>query len=330
MLRRLFGLLIAAAALVFAVLLSIAVGSKDIPLGVVIDALFDNTGRGDAFVVWDLRVPRTAVGVSVGVAFGVAGALIQALTRNPLADPGILGVNAGAAFAVALGIAVFGAISISGYVWFAFAGALIVTVVVYVIGSAGRSSADSLQLTLAGVAVAAVLSGIVTAMVLADPEAFDLMRNWQAGSTSGRGWDVLVPVLPFLFVGTVLAFVAAGALNAIALGDDSARSLGVHVVRTRIVVIVAVTLLAGGATAIAGPIAFVGFVTPHVARWIVGPNQRWILAYTLLLAPTMVLTADVLGRVVIRPAEIPVGIVTAFIGAPLLIVLVRRQRASGL
>jgi len=128
----------------------------------------------------------------------------------------------------------------------------------------------------------------------------------------------------------VLAFVAAGALNAIALGDDSARSLGVHVVRTRIVVIVAVTLLAGGATAIAGPIAFVGFVTPHVARWIVGPNQRWILAYTLLLAPTMVLTADVLGRVVIRPAEIPVGIVTAFIGAPLLIVLVRRQRASGL
>jgi iron complex transport system permease protein len=329
-LRRLLGLLLAAAALALVVLASIAVGSKDIPLPVVVEALFHNTGVGDAYVVWDLRVPRTAVGVAVGLALGVSGALIQALTRNPLADPGILGVNAGAAFAVAVGIAVFGVTSIGGYVWFAFAGALVVTVVVYLIGSAGRSSADPAQLTLAGVAVGAVLTGIVTAMVLADPQSFDLMRNWQAGSISGRGWDVLVPVLPFLALGTLLGIAATGALNAVALGDDTARSLGVSVVRTRVLVIVAVTLLAGGATAIAGPIAFVGFVTPHVARWIVGPDQRWILAYTLFLAPALVLGADVVGRIVIRPAEIPVGIVTAFIGAPVLIVLVRRQRASGL
>lgn len=328
--RRLLGLVLAAAVLAFALLASIAVGAKDISLTVVIDALLHNTGQGDAYVIWDLRLPRTAVALAVGVALGGAGALIQALTRNPLADPGILGVNAGAAFAVAVGIGVFGVSTIRGYIWFAFAGALVVTVVVYVIGSAGRGSADPAQLTLAGVAVGAVLSGIVTAMVLSDPQAFDRMRNWNAGSVVGRGWNVLVPVLPFLIVGAVLAVASTGALNAIALGDDVARSMGVNVTRIRIVVIISVTLLAGGATAIAGPIGFVGFVCPHIARWIVGPHQRWILAYTLFFAPTMVLVADVVGRMVIRPGEFPVGIVTAFVGAPVLIVLVRRQRATGL
>ncbi len=316
--------------LLLLLVLSIAVGSKDISLPVVLDAQVNNTGQGDAYVIWDMRIPRTVVGLAVGVALGVAGALIQALTRNPLADPGILGVNAGAAFFVALGVAVFGVTSVSGYVWFAFAGALLVTVAVYVIGSAGRGGADPVQLTLAGVALGAVLSGIVTAMVLLDPRAFDRMRNWNAGSIVGRGWDVLLPVVPFLVLGVLLAIVAVSSLNAIALGDDLAASLGANVTRTRILVIFAVTLLAGGATAVAGPIGFVGLMVPHIARWIVGPDQRWILAYTILLAPCLVLAADILGRVVIRPGEFPVGIVTAFVGAPVLILLVRRKRASGL
>ena len=328
--RRLVGVLVVAALLSFLLLLSIAVGSKDIPLGIVIDSLLQNSGQGDAYVIWDMRIPRTVVGLCVGIALGVAGALIQALTRNPLADPGILGVNAGAAFFVALGIAVFGVTSISGYVWFAFAGALVVTVAVYLIGSAGRGGADPVQLTLAGVALSAVLSGILTAMVLADPRTFDRMRSWNAGSIVGRGWDILLPVLPFLVIGVLLAAVAASALNAIALGDDLARSLGANITRTRILVIVAVTFLAGGATAIAGPIGFVGLMVPHITRWFTGPNQRWILAYTLLLAPSLVLAADIVGRIVIRPGELPVGIVTAFVGAPVLILLVRRKRASGL
>ena len=311
-------------------LLSVAVGSKNIPLPVVIDALADNTGQGDAFVVWDLRIPRTAVGLAVGLALGVSGALIQALTRNPLADPGILGVSAGAAFFVALGVAVFGVTSVSGYVWWAFAGALVVTVAVYVIGSAGRGGADPVRLTLAGVALSAVLYGIVTAMLLTNPRAFDQMRNWNAGSIVGRGWDVLLPVLPFLLLGVLFAILAVGSLNTIALGDDLAKSLGTNITRTRVLVILAVTLLAGGATAIAGPIGFVGLMVPHVARWIVGPDQRWILAYTLLLAPSLVLAADILGRVVMRPGEFPVGLVTAFVGAPVLILLVRRRKASGL
>lgn len=316
--------------LLLLLLLSVAVGSKNIPLADVIAALGENTGHGDVYVVWDLRIPRTVAGLAVGIALGVAGALIQALTRNPLADPGILGVNAGAAFFVAIGVAVFGVTSTQGYVWFALAGALVVTVAVYMIGSAGRGGADPVQLTLAGVALGAVLGGVVTAMVLLDPQAFDRMRNWNAGSVVNRGWDVLLPVAPFLVGGVLLAVVAAPGLNAIALGDDLARSLGANVLLTRIIVIVAVTLLAGGATAIAGPIGFVGLMVPHIARWIVGPDQRWILAYTLLLAPSLVLAADVLGRVVIRPGEFPVGIVTAFVGAPVLIVLVRRRKASGL
>ncbi|MGO1971442.1 MAG: iron chelate uptake ABC transporter family permease subunit [Propionibacteriaceae bacterium] len=328
--RRLLGLLAATAGLVILLLLSVAVGSKNIPLGVVLEALAHNTGQGDAHVVWNMRIPRTVVGLAVGIALGIAGALIQALTRNPLADPGILGVNAGAAFFVALGVAVFGVTSISGYVWFAFVGALVVTVAVYLIGSAGRGGADPVQLTLAGVALGAVLSGAVTAMVLIDAEAFDQMRNWNAGSTVGRGWDILLPVLPFLVLGIIVAGVAAAALNAISLGDDLARSLGANITRTRILVVVAVTLLAGGATAIAGPIGFVGLIVPHIARWIVGPDQRWILAHTLVLAPSLVLAADILGRLVIRPGEFPVGIVTAFVGAPVLIVLVRRKKASGL
>jgi len=327
---RFIGLLIAAALVVLLLLMSIAVGSKNIPLSAVVEALADDTGEGDAYVVWDMRIPRTVTGFCVGLALGVAGALIQALTRNPLADPGILGVNAGASFFVALGVAAFGVTSVHGYVWFAFVGALLVTVAVYLIGSAGRGGADPVQLTLAGVALGAVLSGAVTAMVLIDPRSFDTMRNWNAGSVAGRGWDVLLPVLPFLVIGLLLAALAASALNAIALGDDLARSLGANVTLTRMIVIAAVTLLAGGATAVAGPIAFVGLMIPHVARWIVGPDQRWILAYTLMLAPALMLAADILGRLVIRPGEFPVGIVTAFVGAPVLIVLVRRRKASGL
>jgi iron complex transport system permease protein len=327
--RRLAGLLIAVAALSILLLLSVSVGSKDIPADVVIDALLDRSGQGDA-VIWDMRIPRTVIGLAIGITLGVSGALIQALTRNPLADPGILGVDAGAAFFVTLGVGVFGISAVSGYVWFAFAGALVVTVAVYVIGSAGRGVADPIHLTLAGVALGAVLTGFVTALILMDPNTFDRLRNWSAGSLVGRGLDVFLPVLPFLVVGVLLAAFVAPSLNAIALGEDLARSLGTNVALARALVIVAVTLLAGGATAIAGPIGFVGLMVPHVARWFTGPDQRWILAYTVLLAPSLVLAADILGRIVIRPGEFPVGIVTAFVGAPVLILLVRRRKASGL
>jgi iron complex transport system permease protein len=284
--RRLLGFLIALVLLLLAIMLSLMIGSRDIPVGTVWNALLGaDTGR-DAGVVTTLRVPRTVLGLLVGIALGVAGALIQAVTRNPLADPGILGVNSGSAFAVALGVGVFGVTAPSGYIWFAFGGALVTTVVVYVIGSIGKGSVSPAQLTLAGVALGAVLSGITSALLLMDQETFSVIRAWEAGSFADRGWDVIRSTAPFLLVGLVVALCLGPALNTVALGDDLAHALGTKVVRTRVLSLLAITLLAGTATAMAGPIAFVGLMIPHVARWIVGPDQRWIMSYAVLLAPT--------------------------------------------
>lgn len=322
---------VAALALVATILLSIAVGSKDIPLPTVIEALFAyNDANDDHAIIIALRVPRTLLGLLVGAALGLSGALIQALTRNPLADPGILGVNAGAAFAVTIGVGFFGVGTISGYVWFAFAGAIGATVLVYAVGSVGRGGATPIRLTLSGIAVGAVLSGISSGLALLDPETFDRLRFWNAGSLGVTGFDPVFAVAPFLIVGMLLALVVARPLNAIALGDDLATSLGANIARTRAIVVVAVTLLAGAATAAAGPISFVGLMVPHVARWLIGPDQRWIVAFTILLSPILLLSADIVGRVVMRPGELQVGIVTAFVGAPVLILLARRRKVSGL
>ncbi|WP_247628514.1 iron chelate uptake ABC transporter family permease subunit [Microbacterium croceum] len=317
-------------ALALAVVLSLLIGANPIPPSALWDALH---GRGDAetnYVLFELRIPRTAVGLVAGAALGVAGALIQAFTRNPLADPGILGVNAGAALAVALGVAFLGLRDASEFIWLAFLGALVVTVAVYLVGSSGRGAADPLRLTLAGVALGAVLSGITTGLTLSDPEAFDSMRSWNAGSLLGRGFDVLLPILPFLLFGLVIALGLTAGLNAVGLGDDIARAQGANVLGIRIGVIVAVTLLAGGATALAGPISFVGLMVPHVIRWTFGVDQRLIIPLSAVLAPIVVLLSDVLGRVIIAPAEVPVGIVTALVGAPVLIALARRRKASSL
>lgn len=324
------GFAVLGALLIVAVALSLTVGSNPLALGTVLDVLRGGGSAEARYVVADLRVPRTVAGVVVAAALGAAGALVQAYTRNPLADPGILGVNAGAAFAVAVGVAFFGLRDISTFVWWAFAGALVVTLAVSAIGSAGRGAADPLRLTLAGVALGAVLAGLTTGMTLSNPDAFDRMRSWNAGSLLGRDLDVVGAVVPFVIVGLVLALILAPGLNALALGDDVARAQGARVGVIRIGVILAVTVLAGAATALAGPISFVGLMVPHVARWMFGVDQRLILAVSMLAAPIVVLTSDVLGRILIAPAEIPVGIVTAFVGAPVLIALARRRKASTL
>ncbi|MFK0245365.1 FecCD family ABC transporter permease [Amycolatopsis azurea] len=327
--RRLFGLVVALVVLAVLLVLSVMIGSTAIAPSVVWDALVGSTAGIDQFAIRDYRLPRTIVGLVVGVALGLSGALIQALTRNPLADPGVLGVHAGASFAVTVAVGLLGVSDVHGYLWFAFAGALIVTLVVLAIGST-RQGSSPVVMVLAGVCVGAVLGGAREALQLTDPAAFDAMRNWNAGSTAGRPLDVVWPVLPFFAVALVLAFAVSGSLNAMALGDEVAVAQGVRLARTRVLAIIALTLLAGGATAIAGPIGFVGLMVPHVARWIVGPHQRWIFAYSAVLGPCLLLASDILGRLVIRPGEIPAGIVTAFLGAPVLIVLARRKKARGL
>lgn len=323
------GLVVALVALLVLLVLSVMIGSTAIPPSVVWDALFHPSADIDQFAIRDYRLPRTIVGLVVGVALGLSGALIQALTRNPLADPGILGVHAGASFAVTVAVGVLGVRDVQGYLWFAFAGALIVTLMVLALGSTRRGQSP-VVMVLAGVCVGAVLGGARESLQLTNPDAFDAMRSWNAGSIAGRPLEIVWPVLPLLAVALVLTMIASGALNAMSLGDDLAVSQGVRVVRTRVLTVAAITLLAGGATAIAGPIGFVGLMVPHVARWIVGPDQRWIFAYSMLLAPSLLLASDILGRIVLAPGEIQVGVVTAFVGAPVLIALVRRKKASGL
>nr|WP_238355493.1 iron chelate uptake ABC transporter family permease subunit [Kribbella sandramycini] len=308
---------------------SVLIGSTSISPAVVWKALFDPTADIDQFAIRDFRLPRTVAGLVVGIALGVAGALIQALTRNPLADPGILGLNAGASFAVSVAIALLGIRDIQSYMWFAFGGTLIVTLMVLALGSTRRGQSP-VMMVLAGLCVGSVLGGAGSALELTNPDAFDAMRSWNAGSVVSRPLELIWPILPFFAIGLVLAFLVSGPLNAMALGDEVAAAQGVQLVRTRILAIIALTLLSGGATAIAGPISFIGLMVPHVARWIVGPHQRWIFAYSVLLAPSLLLVSDILGRVVMRPGELPVGIVTAFVGAPVLIALVRQKKASGL
>ncbi|MFT3799109.1 FecCD family ABC transporter permease [Microbacterium sp.] len=309
---------------------SLAFGANPLGVDAVWHGLWHPDDSDASIIVWTLRLPRTVVGIVVGAAFGVAGALIQALTRNPLADPGILGVNAGAGFAVTIGVGLFGLSGITGYIWFAFLGAAAATILVYVIGTAGRGTVSPVTLVLAGVALSAVLIGISTFLTLIDKYLFESVRNWGVGSIARTSLEDAAAVVPFLLLGLVIAVALSGPLNAIALGDELAASLGTKVMRTRVLGIVAVTLLAGGATALTGGIAFVGLMIPHIVRWFTGPDQRWIIAYSALAAPVLVLVADVIGRVVARPGEIEVGIVTAVIGAPVLIALVRTRQASAL
>ena len=326
---RALGLLVIVAALAAVCLASVVIGSNPLSPGRALEALVHPDGSEASAIVWSLRVPRTVLGLLTGASFGVAGALIQALTRNPLADPGILGVNVGAGLAVTVGVAFLGISTAAQYVWLAFAGAALATLLVYMVGAAGGHLSPE-TLVLAGVALGGVLGGVTNFLNLIDPETFQALRTWGLGSIVVTSTRDVWAVAPFLLAGMVLAVGLSGALNSIALGDDLATSLGTNVVRARILGIVAVTLLAGGATALTGGIGFIGLMVPHMVRWCVGPDQRWILSYSILCAPVLLLASDILGRVVARPGEIQAGIVTAVIGAPVLIALVRRRKASGL
>lgn len=314
--------------LVLVCLASIAIGAKALPLSEVWHGLFHFSGTGGDVLVRDVRVPRTVLGLLVGAALGLAGAVMQALTRNPLAEPGLLGVNAGAAAAVVSAISFFGVTSLTGYVWFAFAGAAIVSVAVYLLG--GSRSANPVRLALAGTAVTAALFGYVNAVQLLDAAALDRLRFWTVGSLASATTETVGKVWPFIALGVLIALLIARPLNALEMGDDTARALGARLTRTRVLAMAAVTLLCGAATAACGPIVFIGLMIPHLVRTLTGPDMRWILPYAAVLSPVLLLGADVVGRVVARPSELQVGIVTALLGGPVFIHLVRRKRMAQL
>jgi iron complex transport system permease protein len=322
---------LAVGVLAAACLLSIAVGSRPLSPEQVLQALL-HPGRGDEItaIVIGTRVPRTVVGLVAGAALGVAGALMQGITRNPLADPGILGINSGAALAVVVAITAFGVTGTAAQLPFAFGGAAVAAVVVYGVASAGRRGASPVALALSGAVVAAAIGSVTTAVLLTDNAVLDQLRFWQVGGLAGRGLPVAGAVAIPIGVGLVLALSLGRSLNVLALGDELAASLGQRVVVARILGAVAVVLLAGGATAAIGPIGFVGLAVPHAVRRLTGPDYRWTLPLCAVASPVLLLVADVIGRVIAWPGEVQVGIVTAVIGAPVFIVLVRSRAVRGL
>lgn len=327
-LGRGFSLLLGLAALLAVIVASLVFGVRDLDPSVVMRALLGQEEGSGATIVWELRMPRTILGFVVGCALGLAGLVMQGLTRNPIADPGILGVSSGAALAVVLGIAFFGVTEPSAYLWYALAGAALASLAVYALGAAGGGQLSPLRLTLAGAVISAFLASISTAILVLDDATLDRFRFWDVGSLADREPTVLAAVLPVLVAGIVLALAMSRALDALALGDDVARALGQRVLLVRTIGAIAIVLLAGGAVAAAGPIVFVGLMVPHAARAVAGAETRWIALWCLILGPLLLISADVVSRLVIRPGEVQVGVITALLGVPALVLLVRRRRLS--
>lgn len=324
-LTRSVGAIISLAVLAGTVLLSLRVGSLPMSTAAAVQAFTAFDGSTEHLVVRELRLPRTVIGLGAGAALAVAGVALQAVTRNALASPELLGINAGAAFAVVVAVHLLGVVTPSMYVWFAFAGALVAMAVVFLVASAGPGGATPVKLALSGAVVTALLASWVSAILVLDERTLDQARFWLAGSLTGRDLATFTGVMPFLVVGLVLGLVLARQLDTASLGGRLAVGLGQ---RTRLVAaatVVVVVLLAGSAVAVAGPIAFVGLAVPHAVRAVVGPRHVLLLPYAAVYGGVLLLVADILGRVVARPSEIDVGIMTAIVGAPFLVYLVRSR-----
>ncbi|MFW5417683.1 iron chelate uptake ABC transporter family permease subunit [Nocardiopsis sp. CNT-189] len=308
---------------------SIAVGSREVPWS-ALTAAFGGPVDGFDQAAVAKRVPRTLLAVLAGAALGLSGAVMQGVTRNPLADPGILGVNMGASLAVVAGIAFFGLTSATGFVWAAIAGAGATAAFVYAVGSLGRGGATPLKLALAGAATSAALASFISAVVLPRNDIAGGVRSWQIGGVGGGTFEGVAQVLPFILAGAVVCLLSARGLDLLALGDDLAAGLGARVAAARAAASLGAVVLCGATTALTGPIAFVGLVVPHAVRLLVGGGHRWLLPLSALTGAALLTAADVVGRIAVRPAEIDVGIVTALIGAPFFIHIVRRRKVREL
>lgn len=324
---RVRGLVLAAIAIIAVSILSILVGVRAISLDTTWNAIFDfDPQNSEHLLVVHLRIPRTILALIVGAAFGVAGVIMQALTRNPLADPGILGVNSGAAVAVVIGIAGFGVQSVTGYMMFGIVGAGLAGLLVYLLGGV-RTGTNPVRLVLAGAALSVVLLSLThIVLVNSEDQVFDQYRHWIVGSLQGRGYEVLLPVAVLTLIGVLLALSLTKSLDAVSLGDDLARSLGVSSKWVWGVGALTVMVLAGAATAAAGPIGFIGLTAPHLARFLVGPDHKWLIPYAIVISALLTVSADVLGRVIALPGEVGVGIMVALIGGPFFVALVRRRK----
>lgn len=322
---RVFWLVVVLAALLAACALSITLGTRSVGWPDILAGLGGRVETIDQAVA-ATRAPRTVLAALAGAALGLAGAIMQGVTRNPLADPGILGVNAGAAMAIVIGVAWFGLASLQGFLWTAVVGAGAAACFVYAVGSLGRGGAAPLKLALAGAATSIAAASLTIAIVLPRNDIAGGVRAWQVGGVGGATWEGIVPALPFYAAGFAVGLMSARSINLLALGDDVAASLGARVGLARAAAALGAVLLSAAATATCGPIAFVGLVVPHLCRLLVGVDHRWLLPFSALAGAALLILADVAGRLLARPSELEVGIVTAFIGAPVFIWIVRRRR----
>ncbi|MFJ6679593.1 FecCD family ABC transporter permease [Microbacterium sp. NPDC091382] len=327
--RRVAWLVVLIALVALAAVLSVTLGARSVSLQDILAGLSGDIDTASAAAVAK-RVPRTILALLVGAALAIAGTVMQGVTRNPLADPQILGINGGASLAVVIGLAFFGISDAFGYIWLAMLGAAVAALFVYLVGSLGRGGASPLKLALAGAATAVAFTSLISAILLPRIDVMSVFRFWQIGGVGGATADKNMLVIPFLIVGAVICFASAGGLNSLALGDDLAAGLGERVQRARLIAALGAVILCGAATAVAGPIGFVGLIVPHVCRLLVGPDHRWLLPVSALVGGGLLAVADVVGRVIAPPQEVEVGVVTALIGAPFFIAIVRRQKMRAL
>lgn len=308
----------------FLIWASIVLGLTKVTSSMVLDSINRFNGSNEHIIIRDTRIPRAFIAASVGASLAVAGTVMQGLTKNPLASPSIFGINAGAGFFVVVGVSFFGVSSLHAFTWLAFSGAALAAVTVYLFGSMGHDGLTPIKLTLAGAAIAALFSSLTQGVLTLDERALDQVLFWLAGSIQGRDTEVLLAVLPYLAAGWIFSLTMGKQMNVLAMGEDMAKGLGQQTLLVKILGAAVVVLLAGGSVAIAGPIGFLGIVVPHIARWLVGVDYRWVIPYSALIGAVLLLSADIGARYIIMPAEVPVGVMTAFIGVPFFVYIARR------
>jgi iron complex transport system permease protein len=319
------GLIVGLIILLICFVYSVKWGAVEIPLVQILTSFTAFDGSDNHLIIQTIRLPRSLIAILVGSSLAVSGALMQGLTRNPLADPGILGIESGAALFVVATIFLFGSSSLSVLIIAAMLGAAVTAILVYFLASWGRGGATPLNLTVVGAALTALTFSFTTAILILSQQTLEQIRFWLAGSLAGRDFDVLLPVLPFAGVGLIVAFALARQITTISLGGDVAKGLGQQVAWVKIIAAISVVLLAGSSVALAGPIGFIGLVVPHMVRFFIPADYRWILPYTAIAGATLLLIADIAARVLLKPQELPVGVMTALVGAPLFVYLVKSK-----
>ncbi|MFJ7929829.1 FecCD family ABC transporter permease [Peribacillus sp. NPDC096448] len=322
--QKWMGLFITILLLLFLLCSSIVYGYTDTTWKMAIDAFTDFNGTNEHIVIQSVRLPRALIASAIGASLAISGVLMQTLTKNPLASPDIFGVNAGAGLAVVTGVTVFGISNLQVFTWLSFIGAAIAAISIYMIGSMGRGGLTPMKLTLAGAAMTAMVASLTQGLLVSNEALLEQVLFWLAGSVSGRSLENLVAVLPYLAAGWGLALIMSGKMNVLSMGEDVAKGLGLNIVFLKLVLGLAIILLAGGSVAVAGPIGFIGIVVPHLARSIVGIDHRWLIPFSGLFGAVLLIAADVISRYILMPREVPVGVMTAIIGTPFFIYIARK------